>query len=177
MILAYLSRTALSHTVKPVLPLFPKLLPPITKEAVENFSLRLENIKTTNKKNNRYINLTKDFLTNPNFLCLAYSQIKNIAKNTTKTVDNQTWFVNAANKIKNNQYKFKPARKINITKPNTHKTRPLTIGSAKDKVIQKAIYMLFHQIYEVSENIFLDSSHGSRPSRSPHTAIRELKNK
>lgn len=44
---------------------------------------RLNNIKLY-KYNKLYINLTKDFLTDPSFLFLAYNQIKNKARNSTK---------------------------------------------------------------------------------------------
>lgn len=90
---------------------------------------------------------------------------------------NQNWFINAANKIKTNNYTFKPARRINIPKLGTHELRPLTIGSPRDKVIQQAIYILLQHIYEVKEKIFHNCSHGSRPSKSTHTAMADLKKK
>lgn len=42
------------------------------------------------KYNNKYINLTKSFLTDPSFLFLAYNQIKSKARNTTRSVDSET---------------------------------------------------------------------------------------
>lgn len=57
----------------------------ITKESIDLCATRLKNIKSNKKK--KYINLTKDFLTDPSFLFLAYNLIKSKPSNTTKKVD------------------------------------------------------------------------------------------
>jgi hypothetical protein len=61
----------------------------ITQESVNSCITLLKNIKFL-KKNKKYINLTKIFLTNPSFLFLAYLQIKNKSINTTKIVGIET---------------------------------------------------------------------------------------
>lgn len=61
----------------------------ISSESVDFCITRLNNLKFY-KKNKKYINLTKDFLTDPNFLFLAYMQIKSKAGNTTKAVCSET---------------------------------------------------------------------------------------
>jgi len=48
----------------------------------------LNNIKS-HTKNKKYIELIKDFLTDPNFLVLAYLQIKNKLGNMTLSVENE----------------------------------------------------------------------------------------
>jgi retron-type reverse transcriptase len=148
---------------------------------VDSCITRLENIKFL-KKNKKYINLTKTFLTDPSFLCLAYLQIKSKPGNTTRAVDieilnsiKSEWFFSAAHRIKNNQYFFKPARRINIQKSNSSELRLFIIESPRDKIIQKAILILFHQIYEIVEKTFSDSSHGCRSGRSPHSALKDIK--
>ena len=155
----------------------------ITQKLVEDCVERLEKIKNY-KKNKKYIGLTRDFLTDPNFLVLAYLRIKNNLGNMTGVVDKVTldgidknWFINAARKINKNTYKFKPAKIIEIFKPNGEGLRPLTIGSPRDKIIQKAISLIINQIYEYNDKTFLDVSHGFRPKRSSHTALREIKTK
>ena len=155
----------------------------ITQEFVLEALNRLKNIKL-NKKNKKYIGLTKNFLTDPNFLVLAYLQIKSKPGNLTPSIDNETldgidknWFINAANKIKDNQYKFKKAKRINIPKVDNSEFRPLTVGSPRDKIIQKAIALLLTQIYEYEDSVFLDVSHGSRPNRSVHTTLKQIKTK
>lgn len=42
----------------------------------------------------------------------------------------------------------------------------------RDKIVQKAMYNVLEEIYE-GEKVFLDCSHGLRPGRSPHTAIKQ----
>lgn len=150
---------------------------------VDNCIYRLDNIKIL-KKDSKYRNLTKNFLTDPNFLILAYLQIKNKLDNMSSFVDkrilddiDKKWFINAATKIKNNAYTFKPAKIIEILKPTSKILRPLTIGTPRDKIIQKAISILLSQIYEFTEKIFISTSHGFRPGLSLHTALKEIKTK
>jgi hypothetical protein len=116
--------------------------PQITKQLVDDCTRKLKEIKLY-KKNEKYINLTKNFLTDPNFLVLAYLQIKSKPGNMTPSIDQGTlyridknWYINAANKIKNNQYRFKPARLIKISKSNSTEFRPLTVGSSRDSAIR-----------------------------------------
>lgn len=182
LILAYFGSNFKSNQVRS----FNTDLDPTKKINRESFKLcvyRLSNIKF-HKYSGKYINLTKSFLTDPSFLFLAYNQIKSKRGNTTPAVDSVTfdgiqegWFVNAADQIKYNKYVFKPARRVNLPKPNSAELRSLTVGSPRDKIIQQALYTLLDHIYEVTEKIFLDSSHGSRRSRSPHTAMKEIKRK
>lgn len=155
----------------------------INRIFVDKCIYRLDNIKIL-KKDSKYRNLTKNFLTDPNFLILAYLQIKNKPGNMTSFVDKRTldnidkkWFINAATKIKNNAYIFKPAKIIEILKPTSAILRPLTVGTPRDKIIQKAISILLTQIYEFTEKTFLSTSHGFRPSFSLHTALKEIKTK
>ena len=156
----------------------------ITQKLVKDCVDRLSKIKLY-KKNKKYIGLTRDFLTDPNFLVLAYLQIKSKSGNMTSAIDKETldgidknWFINAANKLRINKYEFKPAKIIKIPKAaSTDELRPLTVGSPRDKVIQKAISLIIEQIYEYEDKVFLDSSHGYRPGRSPHTTLKEIKQK
>lgn len=70
------------------------------------------------------------------------------------------------------KYEFKPARLVYIPKPGKNDVRPLTISSPRDKVVQQAIYLVLNAIYDPS---FLDGSHGSRPRRGAHTALKDIK--
>jgi RNA-directed DNA polymerase len=76
--------------------------------------------------------------------------------------------------IKNSQYKFKPARQIKIDRANSTSKRVLTITNSRDKIIQKAVSILLELIYEKS-GIFLEVSHGFRPGKSCHTALKQIK--
>jgi len=85
------------------------------------------------------------------------------------------WFHNVSSKLKAGKYSFSPARRSYIPKPgNKKKMRPLTISSPRDKIVQKAILFILEAIYEPS---FLDYSHGSRPGRGTHTALKYIKYK
>ena len=54
------------------------------------------------------------------------------------------------------------------------KLRPLGIPSIDDKLVQEVVRMLLESIYE---NSFEDTSHGFRPDRSCHTALRMIQNR
>jgi retron-type reverse transcriptase len=74
--------------------------------------------------------------------------------------------------MKNRSFKFKPSKRIEIPKKDGSK-RSIGIPSPIDKVVQKAIKLIVEPIYE---QIFLDTSHGFRPGRSCHSALKEISN-
>ena len=152
----------------------------ITKESIDLCETRLKNIKYNKKK--KYINLTQYFLTDPSFLFIAHSHIKSKLNETTRAVDfgilnkiNSKWFINAAEKIKNNSYVFKASKKANVFKFNSSIPRLLIMTNSRDRIIQQAIYLLLCQIYEVSEKFLFDFPRGSRPNRSVHAALQDIK--
>lgn len=71
-------------------------------------------------------------------------------------------------------FKFSPGR-INIPKPRfAGGTRPLTIAPPRDKLVQEVMRMILEAIFEPS---FSDYSHGFRPGKSCHSALKDVKTK
>lgn len=136
------------------------------------------------EKDGIYTKITSRFLANPEFLKLAYSQIKNkkgnltYEKNDTKIKLNkisQNWFQNTALLLNNGNYKFDTNQKINIQKNKTKNHEPISITKSKNKIIQKAIKLILEEIYERKNKTFSSYSHGFRPNKTCHTALKQIK--
>jgi len=105
----------------------------------------------------------------------------NVRRNpNTKGVNNTTldgikkdWFEKTRSDIITGRFKFQPARRVDIAKPNGG-TRPLGIVSPRDKVVLDAMRMILEAIFEPT---FHPSSHGFRPKRSCHSALNDVKMK
>lgn len=69
------------------------------------------------------------------------------------------------------RFRFRPARRIQIPKKSGG-TRPLSVPSFTDKLVQEALRMLLEAYYEPR---FRQSSHGFRPHRGCHTALQQVK--
>lgn len=58
------------------------------------------------------------------------------------------WFKEVSKKLEFGTYNYRPARKVFIPKPGKSDKRALTLGSPRDKVIQRAFLRVLQQIYE-----------------------------
>jgi retron-type reverse transcriptase len=110
---------------------------------------------------------------------VAYERIKSKPGNMTPGTDEETldgFSLQAIREIirdmRTEQFRFKPVRTTFIPKRNG-KMRKLGIPCVRDKVVQEVIHMILEAIYD-SPNApyFQETSHGFRPGRSCHTALR-----
>lgn len=134
-----------------------------------------DNLDNRGLVNDRVIEITAS----TDVLTMAYAKIKSKPGNMThgvnpETLDgiNRKWFEQLSNDLRTGAFQFQPARRVEIPKANG-RTRPLGVASPRDKIIQEAMRMILEAIYEP---VFSKHSHGFRPKRSCHTALREIQN-
>jgi group II intron reverse transcriptase/maturase len=119
-----------------------------------------------------------EILSSSETLRIAYETIKSNPGNMVEGTDKKTldgisesWFIETSRSLRNESYSPKPARRVYIPKPNG-KLRPLGISSPRDKIVQQAMKLILESVLD---NRFLDYSHGFRPNRGCHTALKEIR--
>lgn len=116
---------------------------------------------------------------NPQLYLLAYGRLYSNKGAMTPGVDGETVDGMSLGKIgriidalRHERYRFAPVKRVYIPKSNG-KTRPLGLPSWSDKLVGEVIRLLLEAYYE---SRFSGRSHGFRPGRGCHTALREVAN-
>lgn len=144
-------------------------------------------LKLTNycKENpNKKVSDLYKLMYNTRLFLMAYHNLKSNPGNMTKgitatTLDGMSINVieDIISRLRDGTFKFLPGEKIflrvQIGKPNG-KVRPLTFAPARDKLVQEVMRMILEAIFEPS---FSEDSHGFRPGKSCHTALKSIKQK
>ena len=116
---------------------------------------------------------------NPELYLLAYGRIYSNTGAMTPGASAETVDGMSLDKIhriieamRHERYRFSPARRVLIPKKNG-KLRPLGLPGWSDKLVGEVMRLLLEAYYEPR---FSDRSHGFRPGRGCHTALREVAN-
>jgi len=139
----------------------------------------LENIKKNSEKNeDEVFTRLYRYLLRQDLYYVAYENLYANNGASTKGVNSDTAdgfseekINGIINSLADETYQPKPARRTYIQKSNG-KMRPLGIPTFTDKLIQEVLRMVLEAVYEP---VFLDCSHGFRPNKSCHTALKDLK--
>ena len=134
-----------------------------------------------NSRNNKEEIFTRlyRYMLRPDLYYLAYNRLYRNKGAATKGVDNDTadgFSEEKINKIirslADETYMPKPARREYIPKKRSTKKRPLGLPVFTDKLVQEVLRRILEAIYEP---IFSNCSHGFRPGRDCHTALKSIK--
>ena len=144
----------------------------------DNLNRKLDGLEKASVKGQKVKDLSLT-MRRPEIWQLAYANIYRNKGVMTEGIDNSTFdgmsierITSIIESIKSEKYRPKPVRRVYIPKKNSGR-RTLGVPSSNDKLVQSVIKILLEQIYEP---IFEDSSHGFRPNRSCHTALKTIKN-
>lgn len=114
---------------------------------------------------------------NEDIFLAAYHRMKSKPGNMTPGSDSETLDGISLKKIRDiiatlrdQSFQFRPVRRTFIPKANG-KTRPLGIPCPMDKLVQEVMRILLEETFEKE---FLDCSHGFRPGKGCHTALKQL---
>jgi group II intron reverse transcriptase/maturase len=117
-------------------------------------------------------------LFNPHLFLLAYGRIYANDGAMTPGVDGETVDGMSLARIgriigalRDERYRFQPAKRVYIPKKSGKKLRPLGLPSWSDKLVGEVVRLLLVAYYEPQ---FSGRSHGFRPGRGCHTALREV---
>lgn len=116
-------------------------------------------------------------LFDPNMYQIAYHKLRSNPGNMTPGVSPETldgmsseWIDEIIQNMKNENFQFKPSRRVNIPKPKGG-TRPLSVAPPRDKVVQEVIRMILDAIFTPT---FSKNSHGFMANKGCHSALKQV---
>lgn len=148
-----------------------------------NVNIRLEHLHKLSVKIHSHESIKMniyDLLSNPYFLSYAHKNLEDKSINRASNIrpravkefsikNLETLSVN----LKSEQFKFSPAKDINIFKC-LGKPRPLVIVPIMDQIVLEGMRIILKTIFEP---VFFNESHGFRPNRDYQTVIDDIKKK
>ena len=146
----------------------------IQRRKLTTFNLGMGHKKLVQDLNNKFY---QDKICSPERIIQAYEFVSKNKGSNSKGVDSEILdsyskdtIYSVSSSLKDHSFKFKPIRQVEIPKPNGG-IRKLSIPSLRDKVVQKVMTMALEEIYESK---FLNSSHGFRPKKGTHSALKSV---
>lgn len=138
----------------------------------------LENVSRNSQKNkDEVFTRLYRYMLRPDIYYVAYKNLYANNGASTKGVNDDTTDGFGEEKImkiirllQNETYMPSPSRRTYQKKTNG-KMRPLGIPTFTDKLVQEVLRMILQAVYEP---VFLDCSHGFRPNKSCHTALKSI---
>jgi group II intron reverse transcriptase/maturase len=117
-------------------------------------------------------------LYNPQLYLHAYGRIYRnkgamTPGSTDETVDGMSLakIITLIDDLRHERYRWHPVRRVYIEKKHSTKKRPLGVPTWSDKLLQEVLRLILEAYYEPQLS---HSSHGFRPHRGCHTALREI---
>jgi retron-type reverse transcriptase len=119
----------------------------------------------------------KKFMLDKNLFLVAYDKLKSKPGNMTPAISPETLdgisdedLNKIIDKLRTEKFQFSTSRRL-PKKNFTGSKIPLSVGNPRDKIVQEVMRMILEAIYEPN---FKDTSHGFRPNRGCHTALRAI---
>ena len=135
-------------------------------------------ISSRGKRDRSYENLS-GFLRNLDLWIIAYAKLSANPGSMTAGLDRQTIDGTSIKKIValkdavlNGSFEWGGTKRVYIPKPGKTEKRPLGVPCFQDRIVQEVLRMVLEPIFE---SCFSARSHGFRPGRSAHTALRTIK--
>jgi group II intron reverse transcriptase/maturase len=135
-------------------------------------------ISSAGKRDRSYKDLS-GFLKNLDIWILAYAKLSANPGSMSAGPDFQTIDGTSIRKIialkdavLDGSFEWGGTKRVYIPKPDKKEKRPLGVPCFQDRIVQEVLRMLLEPIFESS---FSRRSHGFRPGRSAHTALRTIK--